>query len=161
MDQRLLQNRYSLDRELGRGGMGVIYQAHDRVLDRDVAVKLLSGSNLSAEVRARLLNEARAVARLAHPNIVTVFDAGEADGAPFIVMELIQGESLHDHPPGDPQQIVSIATQVCAALQHAHSHGIVHRDLKPENVILEPDGTVKLTDFGLARSVASRLTGEG
>jgi predicted ATPase len=156
----LINERYRLDSELGRGGMGTIYRAHDTLLDRDVAIKILSDTTLNTESRARLLREARAVARLNHPNIVSVYDAGEAEPAvPFIVMELVEGEPLQvGH---SLEQTLSIAGQVCAALEHAHAHGIIHRDLKPENVLIAPDGTAKLTDFGLARTVASRLTTEG
>ena len=157
----LLNNRYRLTSELGKGGMGTIYSAHDTLLDRDVAVKLLSGQGLGTEGRARMLREAQAAARLNHPNIVSIYDAGEAAGDSYIVMELIEGESLHQHPPADLEELLSISRQICAALEHAHLHQIVHRDLKPENVLVTPEGIAKLTDFGLARPVASRLTSEG
>ena len=148
----VLQNRYRLEAELGRGGMGVVYRARDLLLDRPVAVKVLSSAALGTEGRARLLAEARAAARLNHPNIVGVYDAGEADasafgtagqlpsqpGVPFIVMELVEGESLYARRPTDLPEILSIARQICAALEHAHAHGIIHRDLKPENVLLSP-----------------------
>lgn len=147
--------------QLGSGGMGTVYRAHDSTLKRDVAVKMLSELGLGTEGRDRLLNEAQAIAQLSHPNIVSVFDAGEQDGTPFIVMEVIKGASLHERPPKDMVGIASMAAQVCAALQHAHSHGVVHRDLKPENVLISEDGTAKLMDFGIARSVASRMTTEG
>jgi hypothetical protein len=156
-----LNERYRLEAELGRGGMGTIYSAHDTLLDRDVAVKLLSGKELGTEGRARLLREAQAAARLNHPNIVSVYDAGEAEGNSYIVMELVEGDSLHQRPPASQEELLSITRQICAALEHAHQHQIVHRDLKPENVLLTPEGVVKLTDFGLACPVASRLTSEG
>jgi adenylate cyclase len=162
-----LNQRYRLQAELGRGGMGVLYRARDTTLDREVAVKVLSGPALSAEGRARLLREAQAVAKLNHPNVVSVYDAGAADvpgstgTVPFIVMELVEGDSLYDCPPRSLDEILGIAYQVCAALEHAHAHGIIHRDLKPENVLILPDGCAKLVDFGLARTVASRLTAEG
>ena len=167
-----LQNRYRLDAELGRCGMGVVYRAHDTLLDRTVAVKVLSDAKLGSEGRARLLNEARAAARLNHPNIVAIHDAGEVDGIPFIVMELIEGETLDGRRLQGIDDIVEIARQLCAALDHAHLHGIVHRDLKPENVLVLRSPTrgeaaedarvkVKLMDFGLARSLTSRLTAEG
>jgi len=172
-----LHQRFRLDAELGRGGMGVTYRAHDTLLDRDVAVKVVNDPNLGETARARILHEARAAARLNHPNIVTVYDAGEAfpatpdaavdQAVPFIVMELVEGGSLQDLKlAGDPRlddlsEITHFAHQICAALAHAHGHGIVHRDLKPENVLLTPDGQAKLSDFGLARSVASRVTSEG
>lgn len=161
MVDSLLQSRYRLDAELGQGGMGIVYRAHDTLLDRAVAVKLLTDAGLGAEGRARLLREARAAARLNHPNIVGVYDAGEAENQPFIVMELVEGESLYAQWPIPLENVVGLAEQICAALDHAHTHGIVHRDLKLENILLTPDGVIKLTDFGLARSVASRLTSEG
>jgi eukaryotic-like serine/threonine-protein kinase len=156
-----LNGRYDLQAEIGSGGMGLVYRAHDRLLDRDVAVKVLSAPRLTPESRARLLREARAVARLAHPNVVTVYDAGESDGLPYVVMELVEGPSLHERPARDLDEILAVARQLCAALEHAHGQGIVHRDLKPENVLLAADGTAKLVDFGLARTVASRLTAHG
>ena len=162
----LLNNRYRLDAALGQGGMGVVYRGHDVLLERDVAVKVVSGARLGTEGRTRLLAEARAVAQLHDPHIVTIFDAGEAAGTPFIVMELLAGASLFDHKPTSLSEALEILCQVCAALEHAHEHGIVHRDLKPENVILapagaEPGAAVKLTDFGLARPMAARVSTEG
>jgi predicted ATPase/class 3 adenylate cyclase len=168
-----LQNRYHIEAELGRGGMGVVYRAHDTLLDRAVAVKVLShvlsgaegDSGLGTEGRARLLREAQAAAKLDHPNIVSVYDAGEADSIPFIVMQLVSGASLRDIGPLSVSQIITIARQLCDALDHAHAQGIVHRDLKPENVVVVGSGErliAKLMDFGLALSPnASRLTLEG
>lgn len=156
-----LNNRYRLDEELGVGGMGFVYRAQDILLDRAVAVKLISESGLGTEGRNRLLREAQSAAQLNHPNIVSVYDAGEAEGRPFIVMELVDGKSLYSRRPESVEQVISVALQICAALEHAHSHGIIHRDVKPENVLRKADGKIKLTDFGLARSVASRLTVEG
>ena len=168
-----LLNRYRIDSELGRGGMGVVYRAHDTLLDRAVAVKVLShvpseaegDSGLGTEGRARLLREAQAAAKLDHPNIVSVYDAGEADSIPFIVMQLVGGTSLRDIGPLSILQIITVARQLCDALDHAHEQGIVHRDLKPENVVVVGSGErliVKLMDFGLALSPsASRLTQEG
>ncbi|WP_423224317.1 protein kinase domain-containing protein [Candidatus Amarolinea aalborgensis] len=156
-----LNDRYRLVSELGQGGMGAVYRAYDTFLEREVAVKILSAANLGTEGRARLIQEARATAQLNHPNIVTIFDAGEANGAPFIVMEYIQGVSLHEQPPASTAEAVSAAVQVCEALAHAHAHGLIHRDLKPENVLLTSSGVIKLVDFGLAHSMASRLTAEG
>ncbi len=132
----VLNNRYRLDAALGEGGMGVVYRGHDLLLGRDVAVKLLNKAGLGTQGRARLLREAQAVAKLNHPNIVTLYDAGEADGAPFIVMELLSGVSLYERKPASIDELVEVSRQVCAALSHAHEHGIIHRDLKPENVIL-------------------------
>ncbi len=158
----LLNERYGVDAEIGRGGMAVVYRGHDTLLERQVAVKVISEAAApGTEGRARLLNEARNAAGLNHPNIVSVYDAGEADGSPFIVMEFVEGEALHKVRPDALEEIVAIARQVCAALEHAHGRGVVHRDLKPENVLLSSDGTAKLTDFGLARSIATRVTSEG
>src|SRR5574342_395402 len=131
-----LQNRYRLDAELGQGGMGIVYRAHDTLLNRPVAVKVLSALGLGTAGKARLLAEARAAAGLNHPNIATVHDAGEAHDSPFIVMELVEGRSLRNHMPERLDESIAIARQVCAALEHAHSNGIIHRDLKPENIII-------------------------
>ncbi len=157
----LINNRYQLGELLGRGGMGAIYRAHDTFLERDVAVKVLDETGLGTEGRSRLLNEARAAAQLNHPNIVSIYDAGEQDGAPYIVMELVEGTSLYDLRPQKVTEILAIAKQICEALEHAHCAGIVHRDLKPENVVIQHNGVAKLTDFGLARSLSARLTNEG
>ncbi len=163
----LLNQRYQIDAELGQGGMGTVYRAHDTLLERDVAVKVMTKAALGTEGRARLMHEARATAKLNHPNIISVYDAGETEisagtgTSPFIVIELVEGKSLHEYRPQAMEEILSIVRQICIALDHAHAHGIIHRDLKPENVMLLPDGTAKLMDFGLACSVASRLTTEG
>ncbi len=100
--------------------MGAIYRAHDTFLERDVAVKLLDETGLGTEGRSRLLNEARAAAQLNHPNIVSIYDAGEQNGAPYIVMELVEGESLFDLRPQKIAEIIAISKQICAALEHAH-----------------------------------------
>ena len=156
------QNRYRLSVEFGQGGMSVVYRAHDTLLDRDVAVKILSAAVLGDEGRARLLREAQTIAKLNHPNIVSVYDMGEVEGAPCIVMELVEGGSLRDHPPQSLEAVVAIGRQVCAALEHAHAHDIIHRDLKPDNVVMTTDGSAKLMDFGLARSLTGQqLTDEG
>ena len=156
-----LNDRYKIENEIGRGGMGTVYRAHDAVLKRDVAVKVLSNFKLGTDGKARIIREAQLVAKLNHPNIVTVHDAGEVDGTPFIVMELVEGQNLHQSKPEGLEDIIAIARQICSALEHAHSHDVVHRDLKPENIVLEPGGIAKLMDFGVARSVASRFTSEG
>lgn len=157
----LLNDRYRLDDELGHGGMGTVYRAHDTLLDRDVAVKVLSPTSLGTEGRDRFLQEAQAVARLNHPNIVKVYDAGKSDGLSYIVMELLTGNSLFDARPTSIDAILAILRPVCAALEHAHANGIIHRDLKLENIIISENGTVTLTDFGLARSAVSRVSVEG
>lgn len=166
---QLLQERYHLEAELGRGGMGVVYRGRDTLLNRPVAVKLLSATNLGSRGRNRLLVEAQAVARLNHPNIVNVYDAGfipnrpsPGEPSPFIVMELVEGQTLRQLPRPDLETGLTILRQICAALEHAHAQNLIHRDLKPENIMLTAIQTVKLMDFGLARSVdAPRLTQEG
>jgi serine/threonine protein kinase/tetratricopeptide (TPR) repeat protein len=158
---RILNDRYRIESEIGQGGMGTVYRGHDTRLDRDVAIKLLSKTSIGTEGRQRLLREAQSVASLNHNNIITVYDAGEADGSPFIIMEYVKGKNLHERPPESLEDIITLSRQICDALDHAHNHGIVHRDLKPENIVITTDGTVKLMDFGLARSMASRMTADG
>src|SRR5262245_7382504 len=148
----VLRQRYRLDSEIGRGGMGVVYRATDLELMREVAVKVVSEAS-STEARQRLIREARAAAALNHPHIISVHDVGESQGIPFFVMELVDGPSLAKAPPSDLHRIVEIACQICAALDHAHANSIVHRDLKPDNVLLSSAGqlgSVKLADLGLA-----------
>jgi tetratricopeptide (TPR) repeat protein/predicted Ser/Thr protein kinase len=158
---RIISDRYRLGAELGQGGMGMVYRAHDSLLQRDVAIKVMSITGLGTEGHSRLLSEAQTVAKLKHPNIVAVYDAGVFEDQPFIVMEYVQGKTLNEVNLDGFEQIVAVTNQICAALQHAHEQGVVHRDLKPENVLIEPDGTVRLMDFGLALSPASRMTESG
>jgi predicted Ser/Thr protein kinase len=147
--------------------MGVVYRAYDTRLEREVAIKILTATALTDQTRQRLLREARAVARLSHPNIIPVFDAGEAQvpghehPLPYIVMEYVEGVSLHDHQPEGLAETIKIVVQVSDALEHAHKQGVVHRDLKPENILITSDGRAMLMDFGLASAGASRLTTEG
>jgi serine/threonine protein kinase len=162
--QVLAGGRYRVERVLGHGGMALVLLARDEELDRPVAVKLLA-ENLANDVsfRERFLREARVAARLAHPNIVQVFDVGEDDGRPYIVMEYVDGETLSDamrrHGTFRPEEVVDVALQVCGALEHAHAAGLVHRDVKPANLLRRHDGTVKITDFGIARAAeATRMT---
>jgi eukaryotic-like serine/threonine-protein kinase len=161
----VLRQRYRLDTELGRGGMGVVYRATDLDLQRQVAVKLLPERVSSPDARERFLREARAAAALNHPNIVAVHDVGEDHGVPFFVMELVEGCSLSQAGTSDFRRVVEIGSQICDALDHAHTHSIVHRDLKPDNVLVSgarESGTIKLADLGLALPVRdSRLSGAG
>jgi serine/threonine-protein kinase len=152
--------RYEIIGELGRGAMGVVYRATDPVIGRTVAVKTLQlseeGTGLSkAELLNRFHTEARAAGLLTHPNIVVVFDAGEEDGLFFITMELVEGKSLqHQLDAGQAfplPRVLRIMEQTCSALQFAHDRNIVHRDIKPANLMLTPDDTVKVTDFGTAK----------
>ena len=160
-----LLNRYELVEKVGEGAMGAVFRAHDTKLDRDVAVKVVTGPGIDANACERLLREARAAAALNHPNVVAIHDVGEEDGQPFFVMELLEGATLETEPPRSVEQIVATARQICSALEHAHSRGVVHRDLKPSNVLIvdtERGRTVKLVDLGLALARdRSRLTAEG
>src|SRR5512147_1803914 len=135
----VLAGRYRLDAELGRGAMGVVYRAHDLTLEREVAVKLVAPAALGTDGRARLLREARAAARLNHPHIVSVHDAGEEGASPYIVMELVAGRNLREAGPLPVPDVLAIAIQICDALEHAHARQLVHRDLKPENILLVED----------------------
>jgi len=158
----LLQNRYRVDATLGEGGMGVVYRAHDTLLDRPVAIKVVAPALVGVEGGRRLLREAQSAARLQHPNIAAVFDAVEQDAGLAIVMELVEGQTLRDLFPLPLPRMVEMAIDVLKGLEYAHGQGIVHRDLKPENIIVTPEGTAKLMDFGLARSEGrSRLTQAG
>jgi len=155
----IIQQRYQLSTELGQGGMGIVYQANDLLLERIVAVKVLSKTASTEDRRQLLLAEAKAAAKLNHPNVVSVYDAGEVSGVPYIVLEYIEGQTLRDLGQPSAEEVMTIAKDVCAALNHAHQNGIIHRDLKPENVMITDDDQVKLMDFGLARlSDRPRLT---
>jgi serine/threonine protein kinase len=149
----LAEGRYRVESTLGLGGMAVVYRAHDDMLDRQVAVKVLDQRVLAdPELRARFVREAKLAARLTHPNIVAVFDTGEDDGLPYIVMECVPGGTLDAQGPLPPDQVEAILRQACAGLAHAHAAGIVHRDVKPQNLLLREDGTLKISDFGIARA---------
>jgi serine/threonine-protein kinase len=143
--------------------MGMIYKARDPVLDRSVALKVISSFEVTADLRARFFREARACARLReHPNIVTIHDMGEDEGRLFIVMELLEGEELRQliarQTPLTLAQKLAIVRQICDGLYHAHQKGVVHRDIKPANIFLLPSGQVKILDFGIAQIVAAATT---
>ncbi|MEU1076008.1 MULTISPECIES: protein kinase [unclassified Streptomyces] len=156
--ERLLAGRYLLVEQLGRGGMGTVWRAQDQVLNREVAVKELTVSGLPHEelavLHTRMEQEARAAARVKHPGVVTVFDVLEEDGRPWIVMELIDGQSLADVIATEgtllPRDAARLGVQLLSALDRAHQLGVLHRDVKPANVLLERGGRVVLTDFGIA-----------
>jgi eukaryotic-like serine/threonine-protein kinase len=159
--------RYRRVDVLGHGGMATVELAHDLELDRPVAIKRLA-EHLAAndEFKQRFLREARLAARLSHPNIVAVYDVGEDDGLPFIAMEYVDGETLADllrrRGQLEPGEAVALVLQACAGLENAHEAGLVHRDVKPQNLLVTPGGTLKIADFGIARSIdGTQLTQVG
>jgi tRNA A-37 threonylcarbamoyl transferase component Bud32/tetratricopeptide (TPR) repeat protein len=159
--------KYEILRPLGKGAMGQVYLAHDTVLDRDVALKVMVAQIADdPELKSRFEREARAVAKMTHPNVVTVFDLGShTDGSPFIAMELLKGQDLQkamrQTPPMTVERKVAVIVQVLAGLAHAHQAGIVHRDIKPANIFIQEDGSVKIMDFGVARLTTASMTGTG
>jgi serine/threonine-protein kinase len=163
----VLSGRYRVTKLLGRGGMSAVWLARDDVLDRDVAVKMLHVRRLeSAEAVERFEREARTLAGLAHPGIVTVIDRGDDHGRPFIVFEHVRGQDLRERIEErghlELDDALAIGEQVADALAYAHARGVIHRDVKPANVLLTPEGQAKLTDFGIARVLeAPDLTSDG
>src|SRR4051794_1552313 len=158
-ESRLLVGRYRFDRQIGRGGMGSVWAAHDEILGRDVAIKeVVPPPDLTPEqrqvIRERTLREARAAARIAHPSAVTVYDVVEEDGHPYIVMQLLAPHTLADvllrDGPLPPGRVARIGLDLVSALEAAHRAGVLHRDVKPANVLLPADGPAVLTDFGIA-----------
>jgi len=170
--ERVLSANYELDREIGRGGMGIVYKAKDRRLKRHVAVKLLPPElAFRGEIRSRFLKEAETAAQLSHPNIVPIYSVDERDGLVYFVMAFVDGENLaarlHSQGRLDSTESRRILKEVAEALAYAHERGVVHRDIKPDNILLcaDDDGRVMVTDFGIARAVSegsdSRLTATG
>lgn len=155
---QVLADRYELGRVIGRGGMAEVYAARDRLLDREVAVKVLRERfREDASFTERFNDEARNVARLSHPNLVVVFDTGVDDTRPFIVMERIRGRTLQEALDAGgltEDRGLQVAADVCGALAYAHQNLLVHRDVKPGNIMLSDDGSVKVTDFGIARAIS-------
>jgi serine/threonine protein kinase len=170
MNRYLGSERYELEHRLGHGGMATVYLARDLKLDREVAIKLLADNYAGDdEVRKRFSREARLAARLDHPNVVQVFDVGEEDDRPYIVMEHVDGGTLADRLNGRKRSMAKsealpLLGQLCDGLAHAHSKKLVHRDIKPQNLLLrDSDGCLKITDFGIARAAEEtmRLTRPG
>src|SRR5436309_7292643 len=149
--------RYEIRSQLGAGGMGEVYRARDEKLNRDVAIKVLPAAlSQDADRLRRFEQEAQAAGALNHPNILAVYDVGMHDDAPYVVSELLEGETLKDRLDGPhiPQRkAVDYATQIARGLAAAHARNIVHRDLKPENIFIASDGQVKILDFGLAKLI--------
>ena len=169
--QRVLSPTYELDREIGRGGMGIVYRARDARLKRPVAIKLLPPElAFRSEIRSRFLREAETAAQLSHPNIVPIYSVDEKDGLVFFVMAFIDGDNLakriHDNGPIGPVETRRILRDVADALAYAHGRGVVHRDIKPDNILLDAqNGRPMVTDFGIARAISdggdARLTATG
>jgi eukaryotic-like serine/threonine-protein kinase len=156
--QEVIGGRYELKQVVGSGGMSTVYCAFDTLLERNVALKILHDQyGEDAEYVERFRREARAVAQLSHPNIVTVIDRGEEDGKQFIVFELVEGENLKElverGGPLPVRRVLELGLEVGRALAFAHAQGLVHRDVKPQNVLLNDDGRAKVTDFGIVRSL--------
>ena len=157
---RLLDGRYLLASRIARGGMASVYEATDTRLDRTVAVKVMHpGMGDDEEFAARFVREARAAAKLSHPNVVAVYDQGDEDDTVFLVMELVSGHTLRDvitkESPMAPLRALALIEPVLSALASAHRAGLIHRDVKPENVLIADDGRVKVADFGLAKAVSA------
>ncbi len=153
----VLSGRYEIQEKIGTGGMAVVYRGRDLKLERNVTVKVLKEEFTQEEdFKSRFTTEARSAAKLSHPNIVNVYDVGEDNGIYYIVMEYIHGDTLKqvikENAPLDEVVALSIAIQMVAALANAHKNGVVHRDIKPENILISVDGTIKITDFGIARA---------
>jgi len=165
-DPHILNNRYELLAEIGRGGMATTYRARDRVLDRAVAVKVMHPNlGQSPEFAAAFRREAQAAARLSHPNIAAVYDSGQDGANHYLVMELVEGETLkarikHAGGPLPISEAAAIARQIALALQIAHAHGLIHRDIKPHNVLVTPGGAVKVADFGIAQAASATAEDE-
>ncbi|MCM8749063.1 protein kinase [Thermomicrobiaceae bacterium CFH 74404] len=158
MQTKVLNGRYRLEELIGEGGMAVVYRGYDLALNRPVAVKILRGQYGSdASFLRRFEREAQSAARLAHPNIVNVYDVGHDNGVHYIVMEYVRGQTLKHlilrQAPFRVEEAAYVVSQVAAALDYAHRHGLVHRDIKPQNILVDEQGTVKVTDFGIAKGL--------
>ena len=150
-------DKYEILGPLGQGGVGTVYKGHDTLIDRDVAIKVLHEKALQDETtKKRFYREAQSAGRLSHENITIIFELGEDNGKPYIVMEYLEGDDLRSLlKAGVTLSLadkLSIASQICRGLHYAHERGVIHRDIKPGNVRVLPSGRVKIMDFGLARS---------
>lgn len=155
---KILEGRYEIISKLGGGGMARVYQGQDRLLHRHVTIKILREQYASDnDFLIRFEREAQAVAKLSHPNIVSIYDVGQEDGLHYLIMEYVEGSTLKaliaDEAPLPSLQAIDIALQICDALEHAHENGVIHRDIKPHNILITRNGRVKVTDFGIAQAV--------
>src|SRR3954464_14965338 len=162
----LFDGRYKILKKIGAGGMADVYCAEDQTLGRQVAIKILNDRHAGDEQFVeRFRREAQNAAGLNHPNIVSIYDRGEAEGTYYIAMGFLDGRSLKElivqRGPAPITVSVEYARQILSALRFAHRHGIVHRDIKPHNVLVDAEGRVKVTDFGIARAGASQMTEAG
>lgn len=160
MTDKRLSGRYEIIKRVGGGGMAIVYEGHDLLLDRTVAIKVLrSQYGTDEEFIRRFRREAQSAARLTHPNVVSIYDVGQDEDTHYIVMEYVEGETLKDlikrESPLEIHRAVNIAIQIAEALEHAHQNHIIHRDIKPHNILISTQGRVKVTDFGIARAVTS------
>ena len=159
----VLSGRYEVLAKIGAGGMAIVYKAHDKVLDRDVAIKILRENfEEKQEIVSNFIKEARSSASLVHPNVVSVYDVCEQDGLNYMVMELVDGITLKEyikkHPRLPWQEACDYAIQIGQGIQAAHERGIIHRDIKPQNIIMAPGGVLKVTDFGIAKAMETDKT---
>src|SRR5436189_5292971 len=162
----LFDGRYRILRKLGTGGMAYVYLAEDEVLGRRVAIKILNDRHAGDDQFVeRFRREAKNAASLSHPNIVSIYDRGEAEGTYYIAMEYLDGRTLKElivaRGPAPVNVAIDYARQILAALRFAHRNGLVHRDIKPHNVLVDAEGRLKVTDFGIARAGASQMTEAG
>jgi serine/threonine protein kinase len=158
----LTGTKYEVLDRIGQGGMGTVYRARDRELGREVALKVIRLPESSPDVAARMLREARTLARLEHPGIVPVHDVGTSpDGRTFYAMKLVRGAPLDALPPSSVAERLGIVERICEAVAFAHAHGVIHRDLKPQNVMVGPFGEVLVMDWGVAKVLAEAGTSLG
>ncbi|HEU0114711.1 MAG TPA: protein kinase, partial [Thermomicrobiales bacterium] len=165
--QTTVNGRYRVDRRVGEGGMAVVFRGYDLLLGREVAIKALRPQYAADPAfRLRFEREARAAAGFRHPNIIQIFDVGEERGAPYFVMEYVEGQTLAEivaaEAPFHPDDVAALLRQLGAALDYAHERGYVHRDVKPQNILVDPDGHARVVDFGIAKGLGdSDLTATG
>lgn len=162
----VLADRYRIDEPLATGAMGAVFRGHDTLLDRPVAVKVLHPHLASSDYAERFVREGQTVAALSHPNLVGIYDMGNADGLPYLVMEFVKGEDLlallSRNGPVSVATGVRLGLQICGGLAYAHEHGIIHRDIKPQNILVDPYERVEIVDFGIARGPqAAEMTAPG